>query len=145
MARLGKRPREAAQVRSEPRLRIQARYSCNVHQWCRHRLDVLGTDSDARQVRALKSRTSSLVHFARGDEVDASISHQSAESHCLARLRISPLTRYVGAAESGRAGVATMKRSGRISMLLVCGSLALGCLQGGCASELSRAETQPPA
>ena len=38
-----------------------------------------------------------------------------------------------------------MKRSGRILMLLVCGSLVLGCLQGGCASEVARAETQPPA
>ena len=38
-----------------------------------------------------------------------------------------------------------MKRSGRILMLLVSGSLVLGCLQGGCASEVARAETQPPA
>jgi hypothetical protein len=38
-----------------------------------------------------------------------------------------------------------MKRSGRILMLLVCGSLVLGCLQGGCASEVARGETQPPA
>src|SRR6202166_3584928 len=37
-----------------------------------------------------------------------------------------------------------MKRSGRILMLLVSGSLVLGCLQGGCASEVARAETQPP-
>jgi hypothetical protein len=37
-----------------------------------------------------------------------------------------------------------MKRSGRILMLLVCGSLVIGCLQGGCASEVARAETQPP-
>src|ERR1700693_3315461 len=38
-----------------------------------------------------------------------------------------------------------MKRSGRILMLVVSGSLVLGCLQGGCASEVGRAETQPPA
>ena len=36
-----------------------------------------------------------------------------------------------------------MKGSGRISMLLVCGSLALLCLQGGCAGEIAQADAQP--
>jgi hypothetical protein len=39
-----------------------------------------------------------------------------------------------------------MERSERIVlMLLVCASLVLVCLQGGCASEVTRSETQPPA
>ena len=37
-----------------------------------------------------------------------------------------------------------MKRSRGMLVLLVSGSLVLGCLQGGCASEAAQAETQPP-
>ena len=35
-----------------------------------------------------------------------------------------------------------MKRSGRISTIMWCGSLVLACLQGGCATEAARADTQ---
>jgi uncharacterized membrane protein YgcG len=38
-----------------------------------------------------------------------------------------------------------MKRSGRALTLLVCGSLVLGCLQGGCAIEAVHPEVQSPA
>jgi uncharacterized membrane protein YgcG len=37
-----------------------------------------------------------------------------------------------------------MKRSGRILMLLVSGSIVLGCLQGGCAVDAVQPETQQP-
>jgi hypothetical protein len=38
-----------------------------------------------------------------------------------------------------------MKRSGRILTFMLCGSLVLGFLQGGCASQAVRTDTQPPA
>ena len=38
-----------------------------------------------------------------------------------------------------------MKRSRRILIFLVSSSLVLGCLQGGCASELAQGDIQPPA
>jgi hypothetical protein len=38
-----------------------------------------------------------------------------------------------------------MKRSRRILIFLVSSSLVLGCLQGGCATEVARADNQPPA
>jgi hypothetical protein len=37
-----------------------------------------------------------------------------------------------------------MNRSGQILVLLACGSIALGCLQSGCASEAVQAETPQP-
>jgi uncharacterized membrane protein YgcG len=38
-----------------------------------------------------------------------------------------------------------MKPSGRIFMFMLCSSLVLGCLQGGCASQAALADTQPVA
>jgi len=37
-----------------------------------------------------------------------------------------------------------MRRSRRVLILLASGSIVLGCLQGGCASEAAQAEAQPP-
>lgn len=36
-----------------------------------------------------------------------------------------------------------MKRSGRILIFMLCSTLVLGCLQGGCASQAALAQTQP--